>query len=124
MYLTGNLQDLFESSAEQSTFLSKQQITNLSETNLDNVISWRWSIKCYRPRVHIRYNDDQLGIQPVAGVRITVGRGYWWYDRYTNEHGQAVGETRCSSVKYKLHWDDDNFVLQDKGWEYDGGVGW
>ena len=121
LYLKNRLEDVFSSSEEKASFLSKQNIVDVSQVNLDNVISWWRSIKCYRPRVHIRYMDDRLKIQSVKGVRITMGRAYGWYSRYTDENGRASGKFRCSSVKYQLHWDDDNFVLQDEGWEWDGG---
>ncbi len=119
LYLTNNLGDLFKSSTDQRTFLSKQQITSLSETNLDNVIAWGLPRK-WRPRGTIKYMDDTLNEQPVVEVRITIGRWYGWQSRHTNEHGSFSGSRRYTRVKYQLHWDDNNFVLQDEGWELDG----
>lgn len=68
----------------------------------------------WRPSGTLRYRDTQLGDIPVVGVRVTAGYSYYWRSSKTNSSGYFSSPERWTySVKYKAHWDADDFILED-----------
>jgi hypothetical protein len=103
------LQDLEAASLELTGHLNSENY-GVAPNGLAKRSFWsRW-----RPSGTLKYKDTHLGDQPVHGVRVTAGYWYYWRSSRTDANGYFVSPERWTySVKYKAHWDADDFMLQD-----------
>jgi hypothetical protein len=68
----------------------------------------------WRPTGTITYADDVLGNKPVVGVRVTAGYSYYWRSSTTDGNGYFYSPERWYwSCQYELHWDADDFLMEN-----------
>jgi hypothetical protein len=103
------LQDL-ETAALELTGNLDEGFHKVAENGLSKRAFWdRW-----RPKGTLKYRDTQLGDVPVVGVRVTAGYSYYWRSSRTDANGYFSSPERWTySVKYKAHWDAEDFLLED-----------
>jgi hypothetical protein len=104
LQITGNLEKRIAASN-----VTASTIADISLAKTAGLLPTRW-----RPSGRVTFADTRLGTQPLAGVRITAGYSYYWRSSRTNSNGNfSSPETWLWSVEYQLHWDADDFLLED-----------
>lgn len=105
---TGNLSEsrLYGSENARSFGARSQPV------DLEQILSWSWTR--WRPSGTLKFYDDQLGDQPLIGVRVTAGYSYYWRESETNGSGYFQSPERWTySVDYELNFDCNQFLLED-----------
>ena len=86
------------------------------ERNVGELPAAAWSIlpTAKKYRGELKFWDDQLGAQPLEGVRVTGGYSYYWREAHTDENGKfSIPEKWRYSIDYEANFDDDQFLLED-----------
>ena len=86
------------------------------ERNVGELPAAAWSIlpTAKKYRGELKFWDDQLGAQPLEGVRVTGGYSYYWREAHTDGNGKfSIPEKWRYSIDYEANFDDDQFLLED-----------
>ena len=63
---------------------------------------------------HLTFQDDQLGEQPLVGVRVTGGYSYYWREAHTDKNGKfKLPEKWTFKIDYEANFDAEDFLLED-----------
>lgn len=89
---------------------------NIDGMNLDEFSTVSWSFlgggKKYGGQ--LKFKDEQLGDQPLVGVRVIGGYAYYWRTAYTDSDGKfSIPEKWTMSIDYEANFDTDDFLLED-----------
>ena len=86
------------------------------ERNVGELPATAWSLlpKAKKYGGELKFWDDQLGAQPLEGVRVTGGYSYYWREAHTDANGKfSIPEKWRYSIDYEANFDDENFLLED-----------
>ena len=62
----------------------------------------------------LKFKDDQLGVQPLVGVRVTGGYSYYWREAHTDKDGKfRIPEKWNFKIDFEANFDSDDFLLED-----------
>ena len=62
----------------------------------------------------LKFMDDQLGEQPLVGVRVTGGYSYYWRTTHTDKDGKfKIPERWNFSIDYEANFDSEDFLLEN-----------
>ena len=62
----------------------------------------------------LKFEDDQLGVQPLVGVRVTGGYSYYWRETRTDRNGKfKIPEKWTYRIDFEANFDADDFLLED-----------
>lgn len=105
---TGNLSESrLYGSENAKSFGARSQAVDLGQ-----ILSWSWTR--WRPSGTLKFEDDQLGDQPLVGVRVTAGYSYYWRSSVTDGNGYFQSPERWTySVDYEANFDCNQFLLED-----------
>ena len=125
--LTNQLESFIGTSSSSSNhFLSKiSSDQTISSMTLDDVIGawwkpWTWLPAATKRRGRLMYQDDLLDETPIEGLRVTAGYWHSWHSTKTYPDGTFSIPTKWRyPTKFQAHFEADDFVLQDEGWEWD-----
>ncbi len=62
----------------------------------------------------LKFVDDELGVQPLVGVRVTGGYSYYWREAHTDKDGKfRIPEKWTFKIDFEANFDSDDFLLED-----------
>ena len=62
----------------------------------------------------LKFVDDDLGVQPLVGVRVTGGYSYYWREAHTDKDGKfRIPEKWTFKIDFEANFDSDDFLLED-----------
>lgn len=62
----------------------------------------------------LKFKDDQLGVQPLVGVRVVGGYSYYWREAHTDINGKfKIPEKWTYKIDFEVNFDSDDFLLED-----------
>lgn len=62
----------------------------------------------------LKFKDDQLGVQPLVGVRVVGGYSYYWREAHTDINGKfKIPEKWTYKINFEVNFDSDDFLLED-----------
>ena len=92
----------------------KSKLPQAQKMSVEQIISGGLWPERWRPSGRLKFEDpERIEDQPVEGVRVTTGYWYYWRSSRTKFNGYFQSPVKFSfKVRYKAHWDADDFVLQ------------
>ncbi|MDR0516123.1 MAG: hypothetical protein LBH25_03675, partial [Fibromonadaceae bacterium] len=105
-----------EAGSGSSKALAKSVPLDMDNIGTDNIVAWHlpW-VKTWRPKGTLKYNDEKLKRDTVlVGVRVTTGYKFYWRSTKTDSKGNFESPEKWTfSVDYEVHFDSDQFLLED-----------
>ncbi len=108
LLLTGHLDDMLGED-------DKAKLPQTAKISVEQIIGGGLWPDRWRPSGTLKFEDTKrTADQPVEGVRVTTGYWYYWRSSWTKFNGYFESPVKFSfKVRYKAHWDADDFVLQN-----------
>ena len=93
-----------------------EERTKTSEIDFNARKASKWSLFGSGKKLggQLKFMDDQLGEQPLVGVRVTGGYSYYWRTTHTDKDGKfKIPEKWNFSIDYEANFDAEDFLLED-----------
>ena len=109
-----SLRDVEMESLRMTGNLDARMEPNRSTNGVGTTAKWTLFGKGKKLGGQLKFMDDQLGEQPLVGVRVTGGYSYYWRTTHTDKDGKfKIPERWNFSIDYEANFDAEDFLLEN-----------